>query len=335
MPDSWRRRADDALVTLARDRWTILTGYAFLLTGDRQEAEDLVQEALVRTFARSRSINPAAMEGYVRRAILTVYIDGHRRRRRWRDRMHLLVPPQAHDGPDAAVGQGIEVRDALAALPRQQRACVVLRFYDELSIQEVADTLGLGVGTVKRYLSLAMRHLEAQLGPVRPAEVGAGGRGRPGARWAPPQGRRRERPSPPARRAGRGSSFVSLDHHSLGADLRRSHRPELGLQMAHGQAQVPLDGSDAQAEGVGDLLDGELVVEAQDDAGALLAGKGRQRVPDLDALADRGIGTVVGLGWHEQVHPVPPPATAAVPVDVHREDGASDVALHGGRVDRT
>src|SRR5665647_2893899 len=173
MPDSWRRRADDALVTLARDRWTILTGYAFLLTGDRQEAEDLVQEALVRTFARSRSINPAAMEGYVRRAILTVYIDGHRRRRRWRDRMHLLVPPQAHDGPDAAVGQGIEVRDALAALPRQQRACVVLRFYDELSIQEVADTLGLGVGTVKRYLSLAMRHLEAQLGPVRPAEVGA------------------------------------------------------------------------------------------------------------------------------------------------------------------
>src|SRR5665647_3534892 len=138
MPDSWRRRADDALVTLARDRWTILTGYAFLLTGDRQEAEDLVQEALVRTFARSRSINPAAMEGYVRRAILTVYIDGHRRRRRWRDRMHLLVPPQAHDGPDAAVGQGIEVRDALAALPRQQRACVVLRFYDELSIQEVA-----------------------------------------------------------------------------------------------------------------------------------------------------------------------------------------------------
>ena len=118
MPEDWRRRADDALVMLTRDRWRTLTGYAYLLAGDRQEAEDLVQEALVRTFARARSINPAAMEGYVRRAIFTVYIDGHRRRRRWRDRMHLLVAPQAQDGPDAAVGQGSEVRDALAALPR-------------------------------------------------------------------------------------------------------------------------------------------------------------------------------------------------------------------------
>src|SRR5674476_1248520 len=159
MPESWRRRADDALVALSRDRWTTLTGYAYLLTGDRPEAEDLVQEAFARTFARARSVDPGAMEGYVRRAILTVYIDGHRRRHRWRDRMHLLVPPQAHDGPDTAVGQGIEGRDALAPLPRQQRACVVLRFYAELSIQEVADTLGLGVGNVKRYLSLSLIHI--------------------------------------------------------------------------------------------------------------------------------------------------------------------------------
>jgi len=172
MPESWRRRADDALVALSRDRWTTLTGYAYLLTGDRPEAEDLVQEAFARTFARARSVDPGAMEGYVRRAILTVYIDGHRRRHRWRDRMHLLVPPQTLDGPDAAAGNGSEVRDALAALPRQQRACVVLRFYDELSLQEVADTLGLGLGTVKRYMSLAMRHLETELGPVQPAVLG-------------------------------------------------------------------------------------------------------------------------------------------------------------------
>ena len=45
MSDSWRRRADDALVTLARDRWTILTGYAYLLTGELTTAQDLVPDA--------------------------------------------------------------------------------------------------------------------------------------------------------------------------------------------------------------------------------------------------------------------------------------------------
>ena len=166
------RRVDDALISLTRDRWRSLTGYAYLLAGDRQEAEDLAQEALVRTFARRGAIDPARAEGYARRAILTIYVDGYRRRRRWRDRMHLVARPETVDGPEADGGRTSEVRDALAALPRQQRACIVLRYYDDLSVQEVADTLGLAAGTVKRYLSLARHTLEAELGPVQVPDVG-------------------------------------------------------------------------------------------------------------------------------------------------------------------
>lgn len=168
MGQSRPQAADDALVALAHGRWHGLTGYAYLLTGDRAAAEDLVQEAFVRTFARRRAVQGGAVEGYVRRAILTIYIDGYRRRGRWRDRLHLLATPESVEGPCDRQADAAEVRDALAGLPRRQRACVVLRFYDELSIAEIATSLGIADGTVKRYLSMAMEHLEHALGPVEP-----------------------------------------------------------------------------------------------------------------------------------------------------------------------
>lgn len=156
--------ADDAMATLARERGRALVGYAFLLCGDLREAEDLVQEALARTFARSRRIDPEAVEGYVRRVILSVFIDAHRRRRLWAGARHLLVREDQQPGPKTA--DGVDLRDALAQLPPQQRACVVLRYYEDLTVADVAARMGLGVGTVKRYLSLAVRRLETILGPV-------------------------------------------------------------------------------------------------------------------------------------------------------------------------
>ncbi len=163
-----RPRRDDVLATLVQDRWQALVGYAYLLAGDRAAAEDLVSEAVVRTFTARRRIDPGAVEGYVRRAVLTIYIDGHRRRGRWRERLPFLATPDHHDGPEVRAGEADEVRAALAHLPRRQRACVVLRFYDELSIAEVADALGLAEGTVKRYLSMAMHDLQSRLGAVAP-----------------------------------------------------------------------------------------------------------------------------------------------------------------------
>jgi RNA polymerase sigma-70 factor (ECF subfamily) len=167
MAESWRRQADEAMSTLARERGTALTGYAYLLTGDLAAAEDLVQDALIKTFLRRRTaLVVDAAEGYVRRAILTTFIDDGRRRRRWDERRHLLARAEVGDSAEAAIAEHADVEAALRALSPQQRACVVLRFYDDLTVPEIADRLGLADGTVKRYLSLAIRHLETLLGPV-------------------------------------------------------------------------------------------------------------------------------------------------------------------------
>lgn len=167
MSESWRRQADTAMSTLARERGRALTGYAYLLTGDLAAAEDLVQDALIKTFLRRRTaLVTDAAEGYVRRAILTTFIDDGRRRRRWDERRHLLARAEADDGSQAAADEHADVVAALRALSPQQRVCVVLRFYDDLTVPEIADRLGLATGTVKRYLSLAMAHLESLLGPV-------------------------------------------------------------------------------------------------------------------------------------------------------------------------
>lgn len=160
------RDGGDVLAALSRDRWSALCGYAYLLTGDVRAAEDLVQDAFVKTFGRSRPVEDATAEGYVRRTILTLYIDGYRRRRRWAAVVHLLPGADRVESPATRVDTEQDVQAALRGLPPQQRACVVLRFFDDLPVDEVAARLGLQPGTVKRYLSLAVHRLEATLGPV-------------------------------------------------------------------------------------------------------------------------------------------------------------------------
>ncbi|NLE72772.1 MAG: sigma-70 family RNA polymerase sigma factor [Actinomycetales bacterium] len=160
---------EQALAELVATRGPALVGYAYLLCGDRREAEDLVQDALVKTFASARRGTALAnTEGYVRRAVLTTYLDGFRRRRRWAAVRHLAGGEEVVAGPEAAVGDRLAVRDALAGLSPRERACVVLRFYEDLTVPRIADELALSEGAVKRYLSDAVRRLEATLGPVRP-----------------------------------------------------------------------------------------------------------------------------------------------------------------------
>ena len=163
----WRQRADDAVATLARERGKALTGYAYLLTGNLRDAEDLVQDALIKTFVRRRSgLVLDSAEAYVRRVMLTTFIDGARRRRRWDDVRHLLATADGAAGPEDGTAERADVAAALRELSPQQRTCVVLRYYDDLTVPEIADRLGLADGTVKRYLSLGVHRLEALLGPV-------------------------------------------------------------------------------------------------------------------------------------------------------------------------
>lgn len=161
--------AIDVLAVLARNRSRALFGYAYLLSGDASAAEDLVQEALVRTFARTRTgFTPDDVERYVRSAILSVYVDGYRRRQRWAAVRHLLHLRTDEHAPDAAVAAGaaLDVRAALATLAPQERVAAVLRYVEDLTVPEVAHRMGLAEGTVKRYLSTGTKRLEELLGPL-------------------------------------------------------------------------------------------------------------------------------------------------------------------------
>lgn len=158
---------EQTLAELVRTRGSALIGYAYLLCGDRREAEDLVQDALVKTFARGRGgLEAHSVEGYVRRAVLTTYLDGFRRRRRWAAVRHLVAPDDAGPGPEQGVVDRVDVAEALGRLSPRERACVVLRFYEDLTVPRIADALALSQGAVKRYLSDGVRRMEALLGPM-------------------------------------------------------------------------------------------------------------------------------------------------------------------------
>jgi RNA polymerase sigma-70 factor (ECF subfamily) len=164
--DDRRQRSDEVLAVMARDRGAALGAYAYLLTGNLRDAEDLVQDALVKTFVRGRHVEIASAEGYVRTAILSTWIDTYRRRRQWDRVRHLFAHGDRSDGVAEAVDTRNDVQAALRQLSPQQRTCVVLRYYDDLTIGEIAHRLGLADGTVKRYLNVAVGRLENLLGPL-------------------------------------------------------------------------------------------------------------------------------------------------------------------------
>jgi RNA polymerase sigma-70 factor (ECF subfamily) len=144
----WHAVLDDVM----RERGGRLVAYGTLLVG-QSAAEDLVQDALIRSFSRGRDFpSVAAAESYVRRTMATMSIDAWRRlasRRRSEERSvaDWAPPAQTHD-----VDTSVDVEAALARLAPRIRACVVLRFYDDLTVREIADQLGIAEGTVKRNL---------------------------------------------------------------------------------------------------------------------------------------------------------------------------------------
>ncbi len=159
---SWEQE----LATFSRERGPALVGYAYLLTGTMQGAEDLVQDGLVRAWSRRRTGSDIAwLEAYVRRAMLNAYLDEYRRHRRWTARTHLVAGPTTTPAPDSVAGDRIDVATALTHLSPRERACIVLRYYEDLTVREIAERLTLSEGTVKRYLSDAGHRLAPLLGP--------------------------------------------------------------------------------------------------------------------------------------------------------------------------
>lgn len=153
--------------SFVRERSAALLRTAYLLTGDRGHAEDLLQTALLRTSRRWRTAR-AAPEAYTRQALLNLSRDRWRGLLR-RPREAALLPgalaPRTVDGPAERVSQRRMLVDALALLPSAQRQVIVLRFVDDLPVAQTAALLGLSEGTVKSYTSRALAKLRGALAP--------------------------------------------------------------------------------------------------------------------------------------------------------------------------
>lgn len=135
---------------------------AYLMCGDWDRARDHVQEALVRVYVRWPKLQRRGGElAYARRAVASVVIDESRRRS---SRELPTDPDLAIASPEdvaAAVTDRAALMAALAALPARQRACVVLRYFEELDVRETATALGCSEGTVKSQTSRALSSLRA------------------------------------------------------------------------------------------------------------------------------------------------------------------------------
>lgn len=139
-------------------RSSALLRTAYLLTGNRADAEDLVQTTLAKTYLSwDRIRDREAIDGYVRRTMVNTQTSFWRRKRP----ESLYDDPPEQPARDAHADADLHdaLWTALAALPRKQRAMVVLRYYEDLSEAETARLLGVSTGTVKSTTSRALAKL--------------------------------------------------------------------------------------------------------------------------------------------------------------------------------
>jgi RNA polymerase sigma-70 factor (sigma-E family) len=141
-------------------RGQALQRFAYLLTGDWALAEDLVQTAFSRAYPRWSRIVSGEPEAYVRKIMVNTWSSWWRRR--WRGELPAISLPEiAARDPYQDVDRRHAVRSALAGLPHRQRVVLVLRYHEDMSELQVAEMLGISVGTVKSQASKALARLRA------------------------------------------------------------------------------------------------------------------------------------------------------------------------------
>ncbi|MFC9702147.1 SigE family RNA polymerase sigma factor [Streptomyces sp. NPDC056943] len=144
---------DDGFAEFAVAAWPRLVRTAQLLTGDFHEAEDLVQTTLAKVYGRWARVPRGEIDLYVRRALVNNNLSRIRRKR-----VALLLTPvlpeslrHTHAGHAEAVEQRTALQEALADLTARQRAVMVLRYWEDLTEQEIASVLNCSIGTVKTH----------------------------------------------------------------------------------------------------------------------------------------------------------------------------------------
>jgi len=148
---------------------------AYLMCGDWHQAEDLVQTTFIKLYTAWHKVNRQdGLDAYLRKTLLNACIDEKRRVRRRRENLASDAFPDTVEGPDAPDPETLSDRGALVAalrtLPAGQRAVLVLRFWEDLSVEETARVLGCSAGTVKSQTARGLGRLRALL--VSPAHVG-------------------------------------------------------------------------------------------------------------------------------------------------------------------
>lgn len=139
---------------------------AFLMVGDHQLAQDLVQEALVKTLMAWPRLNDREnLHAYTRRIIVTTSISW-RRRRSFHERPLDALPERSGPDPAEAMVTHDAVVAALRTVPPRQRAAIVLRYYQDLTETQTAEAMGCSVGAVKSQVAAGLRRLRETLGPT-------------------------------------------------------------------------------------------------------------------------------------------------------------------------
>jgi RNA polymerase sigma-70 factor (sigma-E family) len=165
-----RRGADESeerFTAFVRSRGEHHLRMATLLTGNREAAEDLVQASLLKLYRAWPRIDTSGQpDAYLRQIIVNTRRSWWRAR--WRQETPVPEVPEAAAGEDAAERHavGALVRQALARLPRQQRAVLVLRYCEDLAESEVAALLGCSAGAVKTHAHRGLRALRQSLGDL-------------------------------------------------------------------------------------------------------------------------------------------------------------------------
>ena len=157
------RRDPAAFAEFVAARSASLHRTAYLLVGDRGLAQDLLQEALTKTYvAWPRLRVPGKAEAYTRKALTTTAITWYRRRS-WGERPVDTVPERAGAGHDDDVATRDLLWQALQALPPRQRAAIVLRFYEDLPEADIAAVMRCRTGTARSLISRGMAALRSEL----------------------------------------------------------------------------------------------------------------------------------------------------------------------------
>jgi RNA polymerase sigma-70 factor (sigma-E family) len=140
---------------------------AYLLCGDWHRAEDLTQTAFAKVYAAwPRLRDKGAVDAYLRQTLTRVYLDEYRRS--WRGERPTADVPDVVAIPTDSTDDRLLLLAALASVPPRQRACLVLRYFEDYSIEQTADALDCSAGTVKSNTARGLDALRRALGDALP-----------------------------------------------------------------------------------------------------------------------------------------------------------------------